>query len=646
MSTKIQMKKRQNLSNQKNTNNEGEIIEIEDIPSPKKTKNSSKKKDIIENSSSEATTPYKKKQNNKKKNNDIIEIMDIDIAEPDSLHIQKKSYAPLLRQKKSMSILSSNDKIKKNDKMSLKSVTIVNSEKSPLITRKKHPKIASITLNESDEENENLNDLEINIDEPNKIDTPDKKESNKIQDSGNDQDIKIKKLSKNEKQNEKDEETISCELSSSENENEKNKDNISRKQIQKKNKRNTRTTALAEFLSNKLNSGYLSSRKIPKKKKKENERNELKSKSTIKVSRKNSEIKEKINNLLGRKRKANNNNNQKSKTPIKNPNDSEIVNNKPISQIKSSKLKSRTPFRNGQKKIFKIHNCPEIENTQKNCQSNYSIPELAVLNQLIGEYGFEKVLHSLCKSQLEQNNKLDSCLQGLKDSCGDQGKLPILLIRAIFYYFDSVYEKKKNSKKKISNSVKKVNIKKNDKPKSEIFPSKTSINEPKPLFSVIENADRNVSSSTETKNVKEEIKKEKNIKRITNVEKCKNKNNNNNKTPIKDDKKKGEKKTMSIGSHYNKTKDGKIYKYQVCRLDGKGNAIFKCYDDKCAGMGIYELESKKFLVTKEHNLNHSDHEYIINYDKDADNAFKDLIEMDKSDAQVFKENGERTVKIY
>ena len=115
MSTKIQMKKRQNLSNQKSINNEGEIIEIEDIPSPKKTKNSSKKKDIIENSSSEATTPYKKKQNNKKKNNDIIEIMDIDIAEPDSLHIQKKSYAPLLRQKKSMSILSSNDKIKKKN---------------------------------------------------------------------------------------------------------------------------------------------------------------------------------------------------------------------------------------------------------------------------------------------------------------------------------------------------------------------------------------------------------------------------------------------------------------------------------------------------------------------------------------------------
>lgn len=191
--------------------------------------------------------------------------------------------------------------------------------------------------------------------------------------------------------------------------------------------------------------------------------------------------------------------------------------------------------------------------------------------------------------------------------------------------------------------MKKVNNKKNDKPKSEIFPSKTSINEHRPLFSVIENAGGNTSSCTENKNIKEEIKKEKNIKRITNVEKGKNKTN---KTPIKDDKKKGEKKTMSIGSHYNKTKDGKIYKYQVCRLDGKGNAIFKCYDDKCAGMGIYELESKKFLVTKEHNLNHSDHEYIINYDKDADNVFKDLIEMDKSDAQVFKENGERTVKIY
>ena len=106
------------------------------------------------------------------------------------------------------------------------------------------------------------------------------------------------------------------------------------------------------------------------------------------------------------------------------------------------------------------------------------------------------------------------------------------------------------------------------------------------------------------------------------------------------------KKTTSIGSHYNKDEEGRIYKYQVANLDGKGNAIFKCYDDNCTGMGIYELESKKFSVTKKHSLKHGEHENIINYDKDGDNVFKEIIDKEKSDAQVFKENGERIVKYY
>ena len=63
-------------------------------------------------------------------------------------------------------------------------------------------------------------------------------------------------------------------------------------------------------------------------------------------------------------------------------------------------------------------------------------------------------------------------------------------------------------------------------------------------------------------------------------------------------------------------------------------------------MGIYEIESRKFSVSKKHSLKHGEHEYIINYDKDGDNVFKELIDKEKSEAQVFKENGERIVKYY
>ena len=76
---------------------------------------------------------------------------------------------------------------------------------------------------------------------------------------------------------------------------------------------------------------------------------------------------------------------------------------------------------------------------------------------------------------------------------------------------------------------------------------------------------------------------------------------------------------MSIGSHYHKNEeDGMLYKYQVYKLDGQGNAVFKCYDDKCASEGIYELDSRKFIVTVKHNLEHKEHDYVNNCDKNDD----------------------------
>jgi len=109
---------------------------------------------------------------------------------------------------------------------------------------------------------------------------------------------------------------------------------------------------------------------------------------------------------------------------------------------------------------------------------------------------------------------------------------------------------------------------------------------------------------------------------------------------------KKEKKNMSIGSHYYKDKDGMIYKYQVFKLDGKGNAIFKCYDDKCSSEGVYDLDSRIFHVTNKHSLKYNEHDYIINLDKNEDNVFKEMKNLEKNNAQVFKEGNERTVKIY
>ena len=650
MSTKLQPKKRKAVSRQKSTPDEDEIVEIEEIPSRKTSRKYPKKKENTENSSSEATTPNKKnkkKQNKKKKDTDLIEIMDIEIPDDESLSITKKSSIPVPKTKKSINRNNTKDKEKGLSVMSVSKIS--SKEKSPIIKAKKNKKIASITLDESENEKENEIKVttEVKISPSNKKSTsktPGKKSINKSRDNTN---VLEKKNKKNEKKNnkKKEEEIIQCELSS-DSENEKKKIIISR--LQKKKKIN-KSEDLCRKPSDKFNSGYLSSRKISQRKQRNNINEELKSKSTIKVSIKDDSLKTKMNNLLGRKRKSDNRN-QKSQTPNKKSNKSDSPNkknrNRKIpSQIKVGNQKSKTPLRTYPKNNKNNNNNdllnPKMDIEEKHSHKSYATPELAVLNQLISEYGFERVLDSLCKSKLEQKNKLDSCLQGLKNSCSNE-KLPFLLIKMLFSYFDSKFDGNKiiSDKKRSISAIKSNNLKNiSEKSKIDKLDSKRPITQNNSNYSVMDQCENENPIEIRDEDVQETKENNKNNSMDDN-------NNKDVKSNAKEEEKKGEKKMMSIGSHYNKAEDDKIYKYQVASLDGKGNAIFKCYDDKCNGMGIYNLETKKFSITKKHNLSHAEHDYIINYEKDGDNVFKDLTDTGKSDAQVFKENGERTVKIY
>ena len=634
MSKEIQLSGSQGLSNNTGSHDNEEILEIEDtpdIPSARKTHNS-KKKENLENSSSEATTPNKKKRKSNTKNLGSIEIMDTS---------KLKAFNTLMN-KNNKSIANTNgnnDKLKKCENISYKSYSIFNfgsDKKTNLIKGKNPSKIASVTLDESDEENDIPDNSEINFNFPinkNNSKTPQKK------------------FNKNfEKINTIKHEIMQCELLSSlecENENEKNsqnkkiKDSIFIHQKQKQTKSNDRIFPSELLSSNgKNNTIYSNNQKNHKKIIKNNDINEKKSKSTIKASIKTIAINEKINSLLGRKRMPYDaddmdTENKKSKTPNK------IINKSKLFR-KMQSVQSMTP---DNKKIEQTNNIIDIllnpiieneKNEKQNTRKNYPNynSEFALVNQLVEEYGLEKVLDCLCKDKLDQKNKLDACLQSLiVNTYNGHGKLPYLLLKILFNYIKSIDNNNNNKEAeiKIASPVKTKSLKSPNK--QPLF-----INETKSVFSYKDYHHKGVKNSNSNSNFTEKRNKRNSV-----LDKGKEKNN---KRIKKSNKKNEERKNMSIGSHYYKTKDGKIYKYQVSSLDEKGNAIFKCYDDKCDSMGIYELASMKFLVTKEHNLNHSEHDYIINYDEETDNTFKDLIETDKSNAQAFKVNGERTVKIY
>ena len=634
MTTKSQIKTRYSRFGKSSNFGDGEIIVLGESTN-NKSKVYQKRKELTENTSSEATTPNKRRIKKKKTDNESIEIYEVK-NNGKGIKNRRENSKMITREinRKERGKNKSVDKIRKNS-----------------MNNKKENKMKSIALEESDDEVEEIN-ISSNVKNPSKRNirnrkyaskTPDKKERRK--------NIKNNNIPKNKKMKVADNKNrmTQYELSSEESE--------------------------VEMTQGKIKTGSLSSGKASQSQKKnEEEEDNKKSRSTIKVSKENS-------SLLGKKRK--NERNTRSRTPNKTDKSQIVVVNKVPIEIKNSPVKmragksSKTPLKNYPKKN---KNISEVDSGSR----NYVTPELALLNHLISDFGFEKVLDSLCKAKLDRKDKLDSCVQGLRDSCANE-KLPLFLIKMMFSYFDN---KGKDKKEKMEEEVaekippeilpQKIKEKEKDNKKSlsfikscstEITNTNNELIEPseKPLSkspTKASNSNVNKIDTNTSPIILEEqtslpiqlteeppklpIKLTDEMPQKIDIPKKEEKKKED-KSPIKarNEEVKKEKKNMSIGSHYHKNEeDGMLYKYQVYKLDGQGNAVFKCYDDKCASEGIYELDSRKFIVTVKHNLEHKKHDYINNCDKNDDNVFKEMINLNKNDAQVFKEGNERSVKLY
>ena len=623
-----------------------EIIEIEDNPNtkPVRVQISQKKKEnevIIENSSSEATTPNKKRKNKRKNGDDLIEITDVEI--PDTVENKKKSSSHSSKDKKSIAKLTSK-KAKKTDKASSQCINTSlakRKSKSPINRDKKKKNLDSINLDEIklDEENEIQIATDLKIHSFKKKSVSIYREKNMNKNKKLSQDKKNKKNLKNGKKNKKNEvDGQQIELLSEGSDNE-----IMGGGEQKDNSQKRKNNFQSFESQDKFNLGYFSSRKISKSsKRKENQyENEIpQSKSTIKLSRANLTY-----SLLGKKRKPERKR-TRSINENKNVDKSCSLNKKNSgnpSQIKANKVKSKTPYKIIGKKNKNKKDSIEIKmDSKKNKNSKPS--ESGFLNKLADEFGLEKVLDSLCKSKPNKKNNLDSGLKELKDSC-DNNQITFILCKMIFKYFNTKIKESgifNHENDKTTSYISEITIPKNnfdEKDKSMSNKDKS----PSKSLKKCDNSNLSVMDICEGGSpihIGDDDVQERPIKSLS----------ENKIRKVKDDMKeevgKSKKKIVSIGSHYKKDENGKVYKFQISSLDGKGNAIFKCFDDKCKALGTYELDTKKFTQTSKHNLNHGEHEYIINIEKDGDEVFKELADKNSFDAQVFKENGKRNVNYY
>ena len=591
--------KARNPSKKQFQKKEAEIMDIDGTAKYKQVKEAQKKKDSTDNTSSESTSiTLNKVKNNKAKEVKSVEVMNMEIPEAipkTETKIQKKETARKTRNNRSKDI--TNVRRKRNYKLD----TFI-----PGNTRRK--KIESITLDESD-------CGEVQITSESKA-PKNKRKSPHVKNKGKQQKKEDKK--KKGKQNIQSFLTAEKEI----------KRDISVSQIGKKN---------IDLSSN----GFHSISKISQKSK-ENENEELKSRSMIKSIHKPTK---KEDNFLGRKRRESNKSNislspEKKKEKASDRKDKLKDKKDPI---QNNNLSSVIPV-NGPKNTSKKKNnlrIPKME--EENSKKKIACPELTVLNQLFKEFGFEKVIDTLCKSKLEEKYKLDSCLKCLKGSICKE-KLSFLLIKNLYTYFGSQIEeikkeflKRSTSARKTANAV--INIEETGSKRSKNSAPKT----PEKKKNSFETFGGCVASPTTMVDEGDVNFAAKNAISVAN-EAPKERNKSN--SQIKCKKKAKVTEQPTIGSHFNKTENGDIYKYQVTQLDKDGNALFKCYDEKCTGEGIYYVETKKFSVSKEHNIPYVAHDYVASLDKDEyENIIKKLKESNHTDAQVYKENGQRKVKL-
>ena len=261
-----------------------------------------------------------------------------------------------------------------------------------------------------------------------------------------------------------------------------------------------------------------------------------------------------------------------------------------------------------------------LSKKEKYKKKDILIPEIKILYNFIIRNKIEKAINSI-KTEIFPNNKFNSCLKEIREIYGDS-KLIIILIKSLISLL------KENINENIS--------KNNKNKKNEFFSTKNILNN----YIILKDKENNnyfnfdKEGSNEYNPIKIIDDRDNEIN-----EKYINKININNDIDMRNG------KIVSIESHYNKNKDGNIYKYKVGFLSGK-SIIFYCFDPRCISYGIFDLETKKFRVQKGHNLRYSSHNFIINYEKNNEVIFKEMNQKKYLDSQVYKEGKNSIVRFY
>jgi len=211
----------------------------------------------------------------------------------------------------------------------------------------------------------------------------------------------------------------------------------------------------------------------------------------------------------------------------------------------------------------------------RNKEQNNKSKEEILINQILDNYSFDKILKKCLQNNLDENKNLDNCIINLVNNIGYKHLFKILLTK--FGLYDSPQE---------SNNM------------SEIKPEEIEYIHDFPLNETI----------IKIVDIKPNSYK---IKPKCNV-------SNNNK---------------GLGLHLHKNKKGEIYKYLLHRVNNY-KAWFYCSDRNCRGVASLELKNKKFRIKRDHTIKYNEHSFYARILPNEVVLFKYFKKIDKTEAQI------------
>ena len=329
----------------------------------------------------------------------------------------------------------------------------------------------------------------------------------------------------------------------------------------------------------------------------------------------------KVPKLLNRKRRKKDE--EKIKKEIVNSNSRKI---KSIRQSRKSSKRNRTKsfsFMDNKSIKTEIEKIEEIGNEPKEQREKLN-SDLNMFYYLIQEYNIENIVDSIYNCETFPKNNLNCFINKITSNFGINGSITILLKSAI-----TLIKQNSNDNNDMLND------------KNSFHSKRISFNY-KPSYKDNKNNNLSVNSQENIEKINlDDIESNSILSKSDNNNYNYNFNDNidfNDVSSRKD-------RVWSIESHYNRDKDGKIYKYEVGFLFQK-SIIFRCHDHRCKAKGSYDLGTKKFKVIAGHNLEYVDHNYIANSKKNSDSIFQEMIKKEYLDSQVYKEGKSTIVRFF